>query len=382
MIDITKLLVSGAVPPGLVLRPLPAGAGQEWHLVRQVQALANAAIEGQRGIVFGVEHGAGGQPVVVGLSSEQCVAIERQRDLIATALDPAPVLTLVLAEIGSQRVMALLLTDNDNPPYVTNAEAPAPLRVGECWLFADNVLRAATRSDLDAMYATRRQRRGPLILVGLGDDPRCESLDLRVPDYGAPPSVTFASKLQAAIAARQTVAAEMGREDTAMARLVDARVFGPDARYDARGLETLRQSLLTAPADHREADLYHRCERAAVQLNLSLCAAGDRPLQQVTIELTVPELPGFAVVPRLVAPPGVVADQRGYPEVQPGKGCVKVRSTLRELQPGRTVAAFRMPLRLAVTPAFAGQKIAIRYALAADQRPIRQDGRLRIRFSR
>lgn len=381
MIDVTQLLASDPMPPGIVLRALPPGSGQEWHLVRQVQALANAVLDGPRGIVFGAEHGAGGRPVVAGVTGEQRRVISTQHALLLRALDPAPALELAEGEIAGRPVVALMLADTQDPPYMTTSNAPAPLQAGECWLFTGNELRAATRADLDTMYATRGRRSGPLVLVGLGDDPHCDSLDLRIPDVGLPPSLAVAAKLKAAIGARQTVAAALGREDTAIGRLVDARVFGADARYDPRGIDTLRQSLHKVPQDFADADLYHRYERGAVKLNLAVCVAGGEPLSDVSLELTVPELPGFSIAQRLVGLPGKPPDQRGYPEVRREQGCVKVLRRWGELTPGQTVAAFRVALRCAVAADLVGKKLAVRYSLKAGNLAGAASGRLRIRFA-
>ena len=95
------------------------------------------------------------------------------------------------------------------------------------------------------MYATRRQRRGEIVLVGVGEDPRCECKELRVPDASCPPSRVAALKLQAAIAAKKTAKAVIGREDTAMGRLAHARIFGPDVPFRQQGMETLSRSLQT-----------------------------------------------------------------------------------------------------------------------------------------
>lgn len=39
IMDLRALYSGKSLPPGVLLRPLPAGIGQEWHLVRQVMAL-------------------------------------------------------------------------------------------------------------------------------------------------------------------------------------------------------------------------------------------------------------------------------------------------------------------------------------------------------
>jgi hypothetical protein len=255
------------------------------------------------------------------------------------------------------------------------------LRAGECWLFDAQGMRPASRADLDDMYATRRQRRGEAVLVGIGEDPRCELLDVKVPDASMPPSRAAALKLKSAIAAKETAAAIMGREDTDMARLAHARIFGADMPFRQRGLDTLVRALEAVPDDYREADLHYRFERQAIHLNFCILNGRAQALTGAAIEVTLPAVAGLAVASRLYPPPGETAtEDRPYPEVRRGRDCFRVRCSLGELLPGHPSRVFATPLRVAVDRSLLGQKIAIRYSLVADDLESPRRGRLRVRF--
>jgi hypothetical protein len=378
--DIAELLRSQPLPAGVLLRGMPASEGQDGHLVRQVIALANADLAGTRCLLFGAEQGAGGVPSVIGLEQTDCRQLQAQLELCRDAIEPALELELVSGDSGGKRLMALVVAACPDPPYVAGDDAPAPLRAGECWLFDAQGMRPATRADLDDMYATRR-RRQQLVLVGIGDDPQCELLDVQVPDASWPPSRAAALKLRSAITAKKTAAAIMGHDDTEMERLAHARIYGADAPFRHNGLDTLVRALRSVADDYREADLYFRFEERALHVNFRVMNAGTQALSGAAIEITIPAVPGLAVATSLHPPPGeAVRAGASYPEVRRSADCFRARSSLGELAPGRALSAFATPLRIAVDRSLIGQKIAMRYSLVAADLKSPCRGRLRLKL--
>lgn len=381
MIQIEDILSRRPLPGGVLLRGIPVAHGREDHLIRQVMALANADLEGPRCLMFGAEHGAAAAPAVIGMSDADVTGLEEQCRMCIEAIEPALELYIETATVAGKTVAALVIGGCADPPYIASDAAPPPLQAGECWLFDAQGMRPASRADLDAMYATRRQRRQHMVLVGLGADPRCELLEIAVPDASHPPSRSAAAKLAAAIKAKLSAAAILGREDTGMARLAHARIFGMEMPFRDRGLETLRKSLNAVPEEYQEADRRYRLEDCAVPLNLCIMNGGDQPLRSVVLQLKLPAVPGLEIAnsPHRLSGPG---EADAAPEVSREKKSFRVRATLDELAGGSTSNAFRTPLRIAVDKALIGQKIAIHYSLGAEGLLAPTEGRLRIKFRR
>jgi hypothetical protein len=243
-------------------------------------------------------------------------------------------------------------------------------------------MRYASRADLDAMYATRRQRRAPLVLVGLGDDPGCELLEVVIPPAGRLPSRSAAAKLRAAIAARRSAAAVIGHDDSRLARLAHARIFGADAPYRPEGIDTLVRALRAVPESFRDADRHYRLEQCAVRLDLSILNRSATPLAGAVLELLVPVVAGLDVVTVPCPAPGESPPDEAYPEVRREPGRYRVRSVLGTLDPEIPIAAFATPLRLLADPGLDGQKIALRYTLTAEGLHPPREGRVRLRFRR
>lgn len=382
--DFEQLLRGKSAPAGVLLRGMPAGDSRVDHLIRQLMALANAQLAGPRCLLFGVEPGAAGVISVIGLGKDDLRVLEAQRKICVEAIEPALDLALVTGQVAGKPVAALCVGGSLDPPYVAGELAPPPLRSGECWTFDHDGLRPASRGDFDHMYEEQRLRRGEAVMVGLGDDPRCELLDVTVPDASVPPSRRAARKLQAAIAAKKTASVMMGRDDTELGRLTHARIYGADKPFQQQGLETLVRALQSAPEDYREADLHYRFEQQAVRLNFSVLNGSAYALSGAAIEITLPAVPGLSVASRLypAAGEGPAADLGipPYPDVRRAGDCFRVRSSLGELAVGITAPVFATPLRLAVDRNLVGQKVAIRYTLVAQGLEPPRRGRLRLRF--
>ncbi len=381
MSELAELLSHQPLPGGVLLRGLPVADGREDHLIRQVMALANSDSASSRCLVFGAEQGAAGTVAVIGLCDADVARLTAQLRLCINAIEPALDVRVVTAVVTGKTVAALVIDNSSNPPYVAGPASPGDLRAGECWLFDEQGLRPAARADLDNMYATRRQRQQQIVLIGIGDDPRNEILEVQVPDNSKLPSRVATLKLSAAVKAQAIAAAIVGRDDTAMARLAHLRIFGADEPFRQDGPTTLKRALKEVPDEYREADLYYRFEERAVRMNLSVMNNCAEVLRSAILDLTFPVVAGLEFATQLCGPSGQSSNmKRAYPEVRQEKDCIRVRASLGDLAPGSTTRAFPAALRLAVDRSLVGQKIALRYILDAEGLLAPRQGRLRIKL--
>jgi len=378
MTRLGDLLKIKPVPAGIVLQRLAFGTSEEDMLVRQVIALANADVSGPRCLIFGAERNAAGRVSVCGIPTDDVQQVERQRLTCLDAIEPAPDLRLVTGKLAGRQLVALVLEDCRNPPYLASGRGPAALRAGECWLAHAHGMRTATRSDLDLMYARRKPLQDQQILVGLGTDPLCRTGELPVPRANSAPSRIASRKLRSAIAARKTVSSVMGHDDTALARLVDARIFGADFPHKQQGMNTLVMSLRAVADDYRNEDLRYRFEEAAARLNLCIRNDSAQPLRDAVIEVTLPLARGLEVAEQFFGP---AEEQRFYPEVFRKGNVICARAPLGTLLPGRATTAFGTALRLSIDERLIGRKVAVHYVLTASNLAQAVQGRLKTQLT-
>jgi hypothetical protein len=368
---------------GLVLWPEAPGAADQVAVARQLLALANLDLEGTRRIVFGAEPGVNGARVH-GLEPEQVQAVALLAREMPCMIEPPLRVSAVILEIDGRRIAALEVDGCENPPYVLRNAIAAELRTGACWVQDEDGLRPARRADLDRMY--RRHGQVIPVRVGIGEDPDCQQWSLAVPDTSEPPSRRAQRKLQLAIDAKKTAAQLDCDEDTAMARLAHARIFGVDEPYVARGIETLVEQYNASTDEFRDQDEYFFREQRAVKFNCALRNVTAAALEDAVLELMLPHQREFLVCDRLYreadAPTSDV-EQRllGYPEVRLHGQAAAVQVGLGCLEPGETVQAFETALRIAVGPGMRGRKVAVKFRLNARglDEPLR--GRLKLNFS-
>ena len=381
-----QLLDQSPDSPGLIFRRRPYGAQSQENLIREIIAMANAELDTPRYIVFGAESGSG-LVDLIGLEEPDLDAIKQDSRTASRLIEPELQLAPIFAQVRGRQVAALEIDGCGDPPYVVRQDITERLRRGECWIRSSGQIRPAQRTDLDEMYARKRASRQAPVRVGLGDDIDCEMLELSVPDTSNPPSKQALRKIEQAIAAKKAAQQMLGRDDTAMARLVHARLYGSDVPFTARGMETLVEGFNAVEAEHKPADLFYLFEQQAIKLNLIIQNIRRDTLSGTAIEINFPRAEGFDIADHLYTDPAASASKLelellGYPKVTKTASAIRVRASLGDLAAGSRQATFESPLRLAVGPEMRGQKVALRYTVVAHglSHPCR--GRLKLKFRR
>jgi hypothetical protein len=381
-----QVLSRPAGSPGLLLRADVCEADGRAALVRDVLAAANADAGPVRHVVCGVEPVAG-RIRVLGLDRD---ALERFRAFaggLADLIEPSLELKPVFAEANGGAVAVLQVSGCNDPPYTLRERVSDTMRTGACWVSAGGELRPARREDLDRIYARRNEPTAVSVEIGMNGDPACQQAEFTVPDSSCPPSERARQQLLAAINAKKAAEEVLETEDTGMARLSHARIFGQSVPFVPRGMDTLIQQYNLATDDCADADQFYFYEQQAVRLELTVRNNEQSPLDAVEVELNLPQVPGFEVAERLCPDPdgsrsGIEFALLGYPEVRCMARQAVVRANIGTLPAGRALPLFETPLRLRVGPGMRGMKVAIKYQLTARGlvEPLR--GRLKLVFRR
>jgi hypothetical protein len=211
-----------------------------------------------------------------------------------------------------------------------------------------------------------------------------QSLEFVLPEVQNPPSAQAAARMKKQIEARRA-ARNVNLEDTGLARLVHARLYGNEQPFEAHGLDTLVQGYNAVLDDHHEHDNYYHFETQAVKLNFTMVNTGQTSLENVRLMLSLPWAEPFRVADRLYGPPGKPvtkkeSELRGYPSVQRYQTVVQVKNAYTSLEPDVVTPVFEQALRIAVGPELAGKKVALRYAIQADGLARPEEGTLKIAF--
>jgi hypothetical protein len=382
-----KLLQQPADAPNLLLQGAVCGPAEHAKLLREVLGLANAAGKGQRHILFGVSREDDCFSYLQ-LSDGDLRVLESYPDLVARYIEPTLAVEALIGTAHGHLVAALSINSCDDPPYIIKMDASRDLRRGDCWVREGGVCRPAQRADFDRMYRSTAERRpvtsNRIVQLGFGTDPMQQSLALALPERQNPPSAQAAARMKKQIEARRA-ARNVNLEDTGLARLVHARLYGNEQPFEAHGLDTLVQGYNAVLEDHVDHDNYYHFETQAVKLNFSMVNTGQTPLENVRLMLSLPWAETFRVADRLYGPPGKPVTKKesellGYPSVQRYQTVVQVKNAYVSLEPDVVTPVFEQALRIAVGPELAGKKVAMRYAIQATGLARPEEGTLKVAF--
>ncbi len=372
----------------ICLRPGTYGPAGRADLIRDVMGLANLPGSARRYIVMGATRGADGKIDTPGLDEAALSEIDSYAALIREYLEPELVVDINCRSVEGRLIAVLEISHFGNPPYMICTDLSEELRSGACWIREPGLFRSARRRDFDRMFAARPVDEPvvapitPRVAVGFGEDATALQTVMQLPELERAPSVIAAKRLQDQIA----VVKEAGARnvvDSSVARLVHTQQYGSDLPYDERGVNTLIENFHAVGDKYWEADEYYYNESNALKLNFCVRNTSEKVLEALTVVLTLPVADEFRVVESLITAPGSGLSQHendllGYPEVTYYKGAAQVRQNIDILQPGGQVSLFETALRVALRPAIAGKKIAIRYALHARGLAEPQEGSLRL----
>ena len=301
-----QMLEAPTTSPNLVVFD-PFQAVDRESLLKEVVGLANAAVEGPRNILFGVNPAAIDGAGIVGIPEDTMADLKRAHRLISAFVEPVLDLAFIFDCVNGKLVGALEIDGCDFGPYFLAQDLSDELRRGACWIRRERELVAVERRELINGQAPAEAAAAPApavsaddvrLVVGFNSDPGCEFLEVDVPDTSDPPfsdddladtrrSATFTQTLKEKVGTMTTQILKMKKQD---------RASNPDAGADA-GDEIARA-----------ANQHYYYEERAVKLDVCIRNDSGFDISDLRAELGFPRLPGFDIADRIYTSP---FDKRG-----------------------------------------------------------------------
>lgn len=363
------MLLAGAAHPAILTRPRMTDAAtlkQTFgELLRDVAALANLRMRGQRFLIFGVPCADPGRVELAGLTAAEHRFGARLEQLLARHLEPQPRLRYMRWRVGTHDLGVLLVEDCRDAPYLVRIDAPPVTRAGDAWVRRGHHSVRMRRSELDALYAERLA--GPLfdgrVRVQFAGDPPSEYLRLIATRNAELPSRVVAQKFEELIAAREMAADAGSSQMTYIRRLSQARIMGCDEPYIDKGVATLRTEMRQAVESFRLADEKYLFEQQAHPVNLRIALDGECDIECASLVLHFPANVGLSILERHERAANDGADE-GYPQIEAGRDAIRVSENYEVLPARLFTEAFREPLRVVVDAGAVGHKIPVRYQVS------------------
>jgi len=393
MMMLLKQLIESPMTSSKLLVCDPFREHDQEELVKEVIGLANADVDGPRNILFGINAGALDGTGIVGITESVMADLKKAHRTLSALIEPVLHLAFIYDRINGKLVGALEIDGCDDRPYIVGQNFSEELARGQCWIRNGRDLRAVQPLDLARTNTPEpaekpvKMGKPPPIAIGFNDEPGCRLLEMAIPDSSDPPFAEDKRQGKQSLDLKKTIKEKIGTVTTRILRMGSAPKRGDAEKVADRGTDSQSDDFDGTETVLADANDHYFFEEKALRLNLCVRNMGSASVENVSIKLGFPRIPGFDVVDRLYTSPFDKRPQHeiknlGYPDVERRDDAIMVRGSIDVLAPDSPKQVFKCELRLAVGPRMRGKKIAILYTLRGPDKRSLGKGRLKIKFGR
>ena len=387
MNHLLKIARSAAPGSGIVCRRQPYGPDGLRSFLRDVLSLANAAANGPRYIVVGVDFDDSGRRRIEAVDAADFGGKPDYTALAAEYIEPSLPLRYAQVNLDGKRVGVFEIDDARDRPYMMRIDFCERLRRGDAYqrIGAANV--KLGRRQLAELFEARFQESVAAtdIEIGFPGEILHKQTSIPVFDTSALPSAAASQKLDQLIDIRRR--AQSSGSTTMLARLTHARLFGADDPYVHRSDDELQLEKEALQRTFRDRDEHFLFVQHGSSLQVAIANRGEEPIRDAVLSLRLPRHRHFHIATSLpkirrrgqfVPPPDDVA--AAYPSVTAGGSAVKIVHKIGDIPPGAPLEAFRQPLRLCADAALGGRRFGLRFLLQGQNLRRQTEGLLKLSF--
>lgn len=387
MNSLVKIAKSASPGTAVQFRMTPYGRSGIREFLRDVVAMANAAVDGARYIVTGAGFDEQDRKRVAGISREEARDQSSYQTLVADFIEPPIRIRHQSVALDGKTVGVFEIGDCQDKPYMMRVDQSERLRRGDAYVRVEDAAIKMGRRQLQRLFERKFRDSVSADQIEIGFPGDIIHKDFRVPttDITDLPSEIAGAKLRQFAEIRQ-MSSESG-SNTMVARLTHARLFGADSPYEHRSPEELEHEMAELKRKHRASDEHFLFEDHATNVQLVVYNQGDEPIENASLSLVMPNHSVFFVASRLpqVLRKGKLAgrpssEQVDYPVVNQKDNMIQVSSNLGDIPAGAPVKVFSVPLRICVGSALKGKRLGMRYFLFGRNLRSPAKGKLRLIF--
>jgi hypothetical protein len=383
---LAKIVQSAEPSTGIQFRRSEYGHAGARDFLRDVIAMANAPVEGQRYIVVGVEFDGKGRKQIREVDRDDFTGDPSYQALANEFIEPPIRIRYQPVRVDGRRVGVHEIGDCQDRPYMMRIDHSETLRRGDAYTRANGHAVKMGRRQLQALFEQkfRDSVSDANIEVGFPGEIIHKDHRVTVRDLSALPSAVATAKLSQLIEIKR----DMGSSGSTMvARLTHARLFGSDSPYEDRSAEELAQQMRQIRRRYRDQDEHFLFEEQQETLQFVVLNQGEEAIRDASLSLLMPNHAAFHVasqLPRLLKEERFVdrtpAEQADYPSVTLSDDSVQVSGKLGDIPGGELVDVFAAPLRLCVGKDLSGRRFGVQYSLFARNLRAPARGKLKLLF--
>jgi len=383
-----KIARSATPESGIQFRTKAYGSEGLRSFLRDVLALANASVDGNRYIVVGVDFDAKGRKRTHAIDTEDFSGKPSYQSLANEFIEPPVRIRYKPVSFDGTRVGVFEIGDCQDRPYMMRADFSEQLRRGDAYKRVKDAAVKMGRRQLMELFEHkfRDSVSAGDIEIGFPGEIIHKDLALQTCDLSSMPSALASKKLEEMLSIRN-VSTNSG-STTMVARLTHARLYGTEDPYVDRTPEDILMELNQIRSRYRHQDNHFLFHDRAQGVQLVVYNQGEEPIIDASLSIALPNHNSFYVADSLPKRP--VNDRfvdrtpdeiASYPAVTLKDDSVHITAKIGEIPVGEPVEVFMSPLLLCVGSDLQGRRFGIRYALNGQNLRAAAKGQLKLTFS-
>ena len=383
------LKIARAATPDTGVQFRSRAYGQEGirAFLRDVLAMANASVEGNRYIVVGVEFDDKGRKLAHAVISEDFSGKPSYQSLANEFIEPPIRIRYKPVSFEGVRVGVFEIGDCQDRPYMMRIDYDERLRRGDAYTRIKDASVKMGRRQLMKLF--ERKFRDSVsagdIEIGFPGEIIHKEVTIATCDLSQMPSAIASRKLEEML--RVSNMSRRTGSTTMVARLTHARLFGTENPYEHRSSDEIMQELRDIRTKYRHQDAHFLFDERAQPLQLVVFNQGEEPIVDASLSLALPNHNSFYVA---VAPPKRIVNDRyvdrtpdeiaDYPAVTLQDDAVQIMAKIGDITPGEPVDVFSTSPLMCIGDDLSGRRFGIRYALHGQNLRAPAKGQLKLRF--
>jgi len=387
MDHLLKIARSATPDTGVQFRSHAYGEEGMRAFLRDVIALANAAVEGNRYIVVGVDFDDKGRKRKHKIEAEDFSGKPSYQSLANEYIEPPVRIRYKPVSFDGVRIGVFEIGDCQDRPYMMRADFSEKLRRGDAYKRVNDSALKMGRRQLMELFELKFRDSVSAGDIEVGFPGEIIHKDALIPtcDLSSMPSAQASQKLEEMLRIRNM--SQSSGSTTMVARLTHARLYGTEDPYVDRSPEDILIELNQIRKKYQYQDANFLFHERAHRLQLVVCNQGEEPIVDASLSLALPNHNSFYIADTL---PKRLVNERfvdrtpdeiaSYPAVTLQDDAVQINCTIGDIPAGEPMEVFSMPLRMCVGSDLAGRRFGIRYALHAQNLRAPAKGQLKLKF--
>lgn len=275
---------------GLDFKSIQYKKNTHTDFLKDIIALANADVEGERLIIIGIKHTPNGNREIVPIGKNDFVDQAIYQQLIRENVEPELMITYDPYKYEDRLIGIIRVSNCSNPPYIMKKDFDS-LKKGDCFIRKGSHQVRALRADFDRFYESRENGRQFYGKVSIGFSGSNYSDEIRLSTIGKIelPSDRETRKITEILVKKKKQEKLSGSSSLLEMAFLDSMVMSPFASvpYEKRSIEKLEENLQNVKKDYKENDLYEIFEVHAHKLNFDIFNDAKEYIKDATCILEV-----------------------------------------------------------------------------------------------